>query len=434
MTHRLILPSLLSLLAATAHAQTMVLDAEFSDYANRLTKPLLGNLPHTQGVSFVLIGDDSLNAYVDAEKVVHVHAGLFLNAKGSGDIQGVLAHELGHISSQHLLKMGDNIKTATLSAIAGAVVGVGAAVAGAPQVAAAAMAGGQALGVSQMLKFSRTQEQEADQRGIAALHGAGYSAQGMLNTFNRLRLDTQLSYGSLPPYLLTHPLPETRLQSLQRAVATEAASQTLSEAEFARISAKVYALTHTSPATLRKFNGTTEVDAYARALAYTAQGKLDDAARELTPLLAAHPNDVFYHELAAQIAVQRGNLAEAAEGFHKVLSQRPDLLLVRFQLADVQRNLGDMKAAAANYRTITEQWAVWADPWRGLGLCYGAMGQLPLSHLSLAQAAVYSANPVEAKAQLAIAQTYLAKTPDAEATSWAEALEAGLKDVDVTKQ
>lgn len=407
----------------------MVLDAEFADYATRLTKPLLPNLPHTNGVSFVLIADDTINAFVDNEKVVHVHAGLFLSGQGNNDIQGVLAHELGHISSQHLLRMDENIKTSTMSMLAGALVGVGAVVAGAPQVAAAAVMTGQAAGISQFLRFSRTQEQEADQRAISALHGAKLSAQGMVNTFEKLRVDSQLSYGSVPPYLLTHPLPQARLQSLQNAVAKEktATQPPADDAGWQRIQAKVYALTHTPAATLRRYNGTTPADRYARALANVRLGKLDDAVRELSPLLDAAPTDVFYHELAAQLAVQRGNLPEAAEGFSRIVTTQPNLLLVRFQLAEVQKALGQTAAAHANYRKITEEWPVWAEPWRGLGLTYGEMGQLSFSHLALTQAALYSADAIEAKAHLAIAKNYLTKTPNAEATQWANELEAALE-------
>lgn len=418
------------LLPWQAMAMSLVLDSEFSAYCKQLTAPLAPALPHTDTVSFVLVADDGINAFVTPENVVHVNSGLFLRAAGNNDIQGVLAHEMGHVASQHLLRVHDNLRTATLTGIAGALVGVGAAVAGAPQVAAAAITGGQAGAIAQMLKFSRTQEQEADQRAIAALHAAGYSAKGMVNTFEKLRVDGQLSYGSLPPYLLTHPLPQARLQSLQTALAKEGNLSTPSPArqpDFDRISAKVYALTHTPAATLRKYGGSGEADRYAQAIARMGQGRMDDAAGLLGGLLAAHPADPFYQEMAAQIALERGKLDDAVAGFRKVLAAHPELTLVRYQLATALLAQDKAGEALPQFRTVTEQWRVWAEPWRGLGIAYGKLGKLPLSHLALAQAAIYSADSAEARQQLEIARNYLGKTPDAEAQGWADDIDAALQ-------
>lgn len=420
---------LVLLLPLQAHAAPLVLDAEFSAYCHALTRPLHPNLPHTDTASFVLVADDDINAFVTPEHVVHVNSGLFLKATGNNDIQGVLAHELGHVASQHLLRVHDNLRTATLTGIAGALVGVGAAVAGAPQVAAAAMTTGQAGAIAQMLRFSRTQEQEADQRAIAALHAAGFSAQGMVNTFDKLRVEGQLAYGSLPPYLLTHPLPQNRIQSLQRAVAGEQGVATTSSAQpdFERIAAKVYALSHSPATTLRKYADSSPASRYAQALARLGQGQLDAASTLVSGLLAEAPADPFYQETAATIALQRGKLDDAVAGFARIVKVHPDLLLIRYQLANTL--LADEKPAEAlpHFRTLTQQWRVWAEPWRGLGLSYGKTGQLALSHLAMAQAALYSADTADARQQLELAKTYLAKTPDAEAQGWADDMDAALR-------
>src|SRR5690606_34848202 len=102
------------------------------------------SMPHTRNVSYVLVADDNLNAFVDAEHVIHLNSGLFLKAKGSSDVQGVIAHELGHVAGQHILQLHGEHKTSMITGLAGAAVGIGAAIVGAPQVAAAAMTTGQA--------------------------------------------------------------------------------------------------------------------------------------------------------------------------------------------------------------------------------------------------------------------------------------------------
>lgn len=427
---RLLAAVLALLLPLHAHAGQLVLDSEFTHYCQTLAKPLLPNLPHTSNVSYVLVADDALNAFVDGEQVVHVHSGLFLNAKGSGDIQGVLGHELGHVASQHLLQMYGEQKTSLITGLAGAAVGIGAAIAGAPQVAAAAITTGQAGAIAQMLRFTRTHEREADQRAIAALHAAGLSAQGMVNTFERLRLDSQLSYGSVPPYLMTHPLPQDRLQSLQRAVAVEKQKPPPdNDPAFQRMSAKVYALSHTGGQTLRHYMADDDASRYARVYAYASQGKLAQAEQELAPLLKASPTDAFYIETAAQLAREKGDLATAEALFTKVVKAHPELAQPYFELAELQRAQGNLSAAQQNLTRATNLWPVWADPWRSLGLVYGQQGKLPMSHLALAQSGLLGNADADPRGQYNIAMNYLAKTPDAEAQAWAEALKPKIDDL-----
>ncbi len=407
-------------------AVSIVLDDEFSAYCRKLVAPLRSFLPNTGDASFVMVVEDTLNAFVTSENVVHVHSGLFLKATDSNDIQGVLAHELGHIASKHILQREDQARVATLTALAGVAVGVMGAMAGSPQAAVAGAAFGQAGGIAQLLKFSRTQEQEADQRAIAALHGAGLSAKGMVNTFERLRVDGQLEYGSIPPYLVTHPLPQERLQSLQYAVNREKVAPVL-DPGFSRIQAKVFAISHTPGETLRRYTDDSAPSLYARALAFVGQGKLKEAEGIMGVLARTAPEDPFYAEVAAQIDLQQGRLEQARQGFAAIIAKHPTFHVVRFQLAEILRNQGKAKEALGHYITITRAWPVWAEPWRGAGLAYGMLGNLPMSHVALAQAAIYGADRVEAQAQLDIAKTYLRKTPNAEAQSWVDILEGQLQ-------
>jgi predicted Zn-dependent protease len=300
-----------------------------------------------------------------------------------------------------------------------------------------------------MLHFSREHEREADQRAIMSLHNANLSVKGMVEMFEKLRLDSQLSFGSLPPYLLTHPLPEDRLQSLERVAAAEnTPPPVLGDPAFARILAKVYALSHTPGETMRHYPGTDEPSQYARAIALGLQGKLKEAGEALAPLLKAHPDDPFYIELKAQLALDGGDLPAAETLMAKVVQLKPRLILPRFQLAEIQRNRDELKPALGNLLQVTRDWPVWASPWESLGIVYGQLGQLAMSHLCLAQAALYSDDEKEARQQLNIAKHYLkGDAPDApraasgtvplpkvagkdtEAQGWADALEERLKGV-----
>lgn len=421
---------LAALAASSVQAQPIVLDSEITAYMQKLATPLQPYLSGSQNAVFLLVADENLNAFVDGRGYVHLHSGLFMKAKDGAEVQGVIAHELGHIASQHLTRMQMNMKQATASALAGTILGIGTAMAGAPQVGTAIAMGGQAAGISGLLKYSRTHEQEADQRAIAALHQAGLSANGMVGLFGTLRTDTQLSYDTPPPYLLTHPLPAERLTTLENAVQNESANllkERGPDAEFTRIQAKVAALTFPPPHVLRRYTGNTFADRYARTIALARQGNLPIASEMLTKLMAENPKDPWLTELQAQIFVEGGKLTAAEPLYAKLTSQFPADPLMRFQYAETLRNLGKNDQALPNLLNITRNWPDWSSPWRSLGLVYGQNGKLAASHLALTQAELAYGDVKAARSQLALAQHYLKEQPDPENKNWAENLASQLK-------
>lgn len=415
-----------------AHAQQVMLDEEFTRDATILTAPLRSSLAPQISVHFVLINDPTINAFVTPENIVYVHTGLIAKANSAAELQGVLAHELGHVAAQHLFQQEVQQRQAAMGAIAGAVVGLGAAVAGAPQAGTALMMGSQAGAIQSILAHTRTQESEADRHAVNALHTAGLSAQGMVEMFTTLRTESQLSYDAPPPWLVTHPLPPDRLANLQQVVSAEAPAlrtgllKTDQSIDYPRLQAKVAALTGTIGSILRKYNGADDVSRYARALAYARQGKMDFAVSNLNPLLKAHPDDPFYNELAAKMALDRGDLGGAHAILAKMVKLNPDAIMFQYELAEVMRNQNDYDDAVPYYERVSRSWPQWSDPWLSLGLCYGNLGKITESHLARAQGFLVAPDLEAARQSLALARGYLRKTPNPAATEWANAIQSHL--------
>lgn len=436
MIRKTLLAALSLLVATSAHAQ-MILDEEFSQAAATLAAPLRSTLAPQTGVSYILINDPSINAFVTGENIVFIHSGLILKAKNAAELQGVIAHELGHIAANHLLQRDVSAKRATMGAMAGMVLGIGAAAAGAPQAATAIAMGSQAGAIQSMLAHTRTQEAEADRRAITALHNAGLSAQGMVGMFTTLRTESQLTYDAPPPWLVTHPLPPERLANLEGVTQSEPPAlktgllKSESAINFARLQAKVMALTATPGATLRKYGqGADDVSRYARALAYYKQGKRDFTVSNLNPLLKAHPKDPYYRELHARIALDDGDLGTARALFGDLAEEFPNAVLFQYQLAEVMRNQSDFTNAAARYERITRLWPQWSDPWMGLGLCYGNMGRIAESHLARTSGFIVAPDLPAAKQSLVLANQYIKKLPagpeKTRTEEWATALQSRL--------
>lgn len=427
---------LASSVVAPSNAQQMILDEEFSTAITALAAPLRKSLVPQTNVNYILINDPSINAFVTGENIVFIHSGLISKATTAAAIQGVLAHELGHIAANHLLQRHASARNAAMGAMAGMVLGIGAAAAGAPQAATAIAMGSQAGAIQSMLAHTRTQEAEADRRAITALHSAGLSAQGMVDMFTTLRTESQLSYDAPPPWLVTHPLPPERLANLSGVTQSESAAlktgleKTEQSINFPRLQAKVWALTSTPVGTLRRYTTNDDISRYARALAYFKQGKLDLANSNLEPLLKADPKDPFYRELKAKLALERSDLTTAGLIFTELANEYPNAILFQYQLAEILRNQSDFQAATIRYERVTRLWPQWTDPWMGLGLCYGNMGRIAESHLARANGFIVAPDLDAAKQSLALANQYITKlsaSPEkTRSEEWATALKSRL--------
>src|SRR3546814_20758551 len=66
-----------------------------------------------KSVKVVLIGDPSINAFVMQGQTVYIHSGLIRAADNIQQVQGVVAHELGHVAGGHAVRFSEGVAQAT---------------------------------------------------------------------------------------------------------------------------------------------------------------------------------------------------------------------------------------------------------------------------------------------------------------------------------
>ena len=258
----------LLVLAQPAVAQSILRDAETEAMFAQMSTPLVkaaGLSP--RDVRVVLINDDSINAFVAGGQTVYVHSGLLREAATANQVQGVIAHELGHIADGHVVLADAGTKPALGITLLSMVLGLAAIAAGSGEAGAGIMAAGQQVGMSKYLSFTRTQESSADAAGARYLNTAGISGRGMLEFFKRLQSqEYRYGYTNVDPFAQTHPLSGTRIafltETLQAAPAWNAKPDTALEERFRRVKAKLLGYTATPDETLRAFP-TTDQSIYA---------------------------------------------------------------------------------------------------------------------------------------------------------------------------
>lgn len=324
-------------IARPAFAQSVLRDAETEALLRDISRPLVeaaGLSP--ENVQIVLIHDQSINAFVAGGQIVYIHSGLITAADNANEVQGVIAHELGHVTGGHIIRTQEGIRQATGIMLLSLVLGAAAAVAGAPQAGLAALAAGQTAAIGRFLAFSRVQESSADAAGAAYLARAGVSGRGSLAFFGRLlNLEFRMNIPQDNSYSRTHPLSGERISILENAYRTDPAwdrsTDPALEARFQRVRAKLIGYVEDPRRVMSRFpESDTSVPArYARAYGWHRSAYPDRALGEAESLLASHPGDPYFLELQGQILLESGRPREALTALREATRRLPDQPLVQ---------------------------------------------------------------------------------------------------------
>lgn len=397
------------LAAQPVAAQAMLRDTETEAFFQDLAAPLVAaaDLP-ARNVDIALIGDRSINAFVAGGQIIYVNAGLIEKADTAAEVQGVLAHELGHITGGHISRRGEGAKAATNISLLSLLAGLGAVLAGAGDAGMAAMMMGQRAAMGKFLAYSRGEEGSADAAGASFLAEAGISGRGSLGFFEKLgNLESRyaVSRDADMEYVRTHPLTNDRIATLrdtyERDPAWSKPDDPAMQARFERIKAKLIGYLAEPAQTLRLYpaSDSTVPARYARAYAYHRQAEVRKALAETEALIASAPNDPYFLELEGQILLESGRPEEALAVLRKAtaLTNAQPLIATLYGHALIAtedpKNFGEaervLRAAVARDRY---------NPfaWRQLGTVYAARGDMPRANLASAEQQVMSGDYLQA--------------------------------------
>jgi len=433
---RVLAPAALLVIGAQpVAAQSILRDAETEQVLQEMVDPLTEAAGLQKGaVDVVLIHDPSINAFVAGGQRIYIHSGL-LNAAGSAnEVQGVMAHELGHITGGHVISgpqaAGNAMKIQLLSMLAG----IGAALAGAGEAGMAAMALGQQAAIGTYLQFSRTQEASADAASVQYLKCARISGEGAVTFFRRLQnLEFRHGYSQSEEagFARTHPMTGDRISRLEaelqndpawgrpdadltsefegeplpvnpdRTCASAPAPTADLEMRFQRIKAKLYGYLAKPDDTLRAYpEYLTAVPArYARAYAFHKEGHMDRAIAESDALIATAPNDPYFLELKGQVLLESGKPNDALEPLRRATSLTGNNPLIASLFAHAlmaTENPGHLAEAEQVLRAAVGRDRENPSAWYQLGIVYNARGDVPRARLASAEQQIMSGQPREA--------------------------------------
>ncbi|WP_267223952.1 M48 family metalloprotease [Dyella silvae] len=352
-------------------ALDMVLDDPMlDDYINDLGYRLVaGSEKPKEHFSFFIAKDNIINAFAAPGGYIAVNSGLITITNSESELAGVIAHEIGHITQNHLQRAFEASKKDTplmalvlLGAIAA---GAGA---GAGDAAGAIMLGGQGLLMQRQINFTRKDEIEADRAGILTLANAGYDPNAMASFFGRmedtLRVGSGGERGEVPSLLQDHPVSLDRISDAKSRAGALIAKQkqrpsdsTLDKNQWEKSTAPIVFVKDPTKLSSRGNNG--GLDTYllmrerVRVLSGDA-GKL--ASNYASDLETQHGFDTPSNRYGYALALMRSNRgAKALDELQPLLTAHPDSPILRLAMADAKLQAGRRAEALAIYADLNQQ-------------------------------------------------------------------------------
>ncbi len=204
--------------AAQVHKQMKVIDDPvLTAYVNKVGKRLAaGREAQESGFPFTfeVVADPSVNAFALPGGHMFINTGLLKSVDNEAELAGVMGHEMSHVILRHGTNQASKARLIELpAALAEQMAGQGTMMGQLAQL-------GIGLGANSMLlKFSRTDESQADLMGSHLMAEAGYDPMEMAHFFDKLNSMSGSPgagfAGKVAQFMSDHPNPGNREKAIE---------------------------------------------------------------------------------------------------------------------------------------------------------------------------------------------------------------------------
>lgn len=370
-------------------------DPLLTDYLQQLGDKLVES-SEAGGTSFhfFAIDDPQINAFAGPGGYIGVFTGLILTTETESELAAVLAHEIAHVTQQHLLRAWESASNMSVpnAALLLAAIAIGATVGG--DAAAAAAFGGQAALVQQQINFTRSNEKEADRVGIEILAAAGYEPRAMPSFFSRMGKANRVYATKLPEFLQTHPVSTSRTADALGRAEQFSYRQTPEDIRYHLVRMDL-----TQRRIIRAEDAVRELQLmledgrfrneaavrYGIARAQLRAKQFDAAARTLDGLLQKDPARVEFIVSRARADQLRDDSDAAFRRLRKALKQAPGSFALNIAFAEAALAAGRPQVAAAQLEAFGKLQPDEPRVHQLLSRAAGAQGQRVAGHGHLAE-------------------------------------------------
>lgn len=306
-------------------------DPEISDYLNRLGLRLVEASANPTGdFYFFGIRDSTVNAFAMFGGFIGINSGTILTAQSESELAGVMAHEIAHVTQNHLARQIAKEKQNTIPSLIAMAVGVLVARSNS-SVGIGTIASAQAGLIQAQLAYTRDFEREADRLGFQSLEKAGFDSRSLADFFERLYKTSRLYENNAPVYLRSHPLTLERISDMQNRAQESPYRQVVSSLDFHLVRAKLRAQSGTARDAVKEFEtqlrekkyGSEAAAHYGLAFACLRAGDVAAAQRASENLRALKASSPLVDGLLAEIRVRSGDFPGAHGVYREALLRFP---------------------------------------------------------------------------------------------------------------
>lgn len=324
-------------------SEKVVADPLLTEYVQSLGRRLAAGNGAGGGFTFFLIDDPAINAFAGPAGHIGVNTGLILTTESESELAAVVAHEIAHVTQNHLLRTLEATSRLSIpqAALLLAAVALGAAAGG--DVGLAAAVGGQAALLQQQINFTRGNEQEADRVGMQILAKSDFDPRAMPTFFERMGRSGQAYATQLPEFLRTHPVTASRIADAQgraEGFATRPRGDSL-RYQLTRAALRVAAARSAQEAAAH-FQGnlrdgshrSAAAERYGYALALIRGRDYEGARRELDRLLGDDAGQVEYVVQSARLYGLAGEAERGLAQLERAYKANPKSYALAVELAE----------------------------------------------------------------------------------------------------
>jgi len=312
-------------------------DPEVNDYLQQLGDRIVAARPDSRyEFTFFAVPDWTVNAFAVPGGYIGVNAGLILLTQSESELASVLAHEVSHVTQNHMARMlagQKNTLLMSLAALAVALVASQSQSASSGDMVGAAMSSAQALAIQNQLNYTREHEYEADRIGFQRLEAAAFDVNAAATLMERMQKATRFAEAGGPPsYLRTHPISYERIAEAQSRAQSKPYRQVADSPDFQMVRALLRSYVGRSHEAVewfdaaiaeRKYNS--EVAArYGLVASLLRDGKYDRAKRELVTLERIAPPHPMIEAIAGHVLLESGDVKAAVTRIETALARYPN--------------------------------------------------------------------------------------------------------------
>ena len=283
-------------------------------------------------LELIVVKNPSMNAFAVPGGVVGFHTGVFAFAENEDQMVSVLAHELAHLSQRHFARGVEAQRASSIISMAGLLASLVIAATAGGDAGMAAITSTQAMTMQGQLRYSRSNEKEADRMGMQTMERASRDPAAVAGMFETMLRATRFSGSRLPEFLLSHPVTERRISDARGRAMKYSMRHYVSNPEYFLMQARAMVAMEKTPIdSIKRFqakldSNTQNSDAanYGLALAYIKLGDHAKAGKILDDLIAANPVLLTFRHTDIELDIARQDYAAALDKLNQLLARNPN--------------------------------------------------------------------------------------------------------------